>query len=261
MEATERRPAGAPSALLTLAELPRLFGEACSLPWGAGLLASARAGDGHPVMVLPGFLAGDESTIVLRGYLRRLGYEVMPWALGRNLGSVALQEALVRRFLQVSRRTGQPISLVGQSLGGVFSRELARRYPDRVRQVVTLGSPFGIRDGSSTVSVVRGAFRRLSGASVERMRARLPSLQAPPVRCTAVYSKTDGVVSWRSCIERSAHNTENIEVYGSHCGMSVHPAVLYAVADRLQQPLDDWAPFRDAQGCSSLLYPKPVYAD
>ena len=130
--------------------------------------------------------------------------------------------------------------------------------------MILAGATIFLTEGISNaaaVAVVRNMFQRVSGASVERMRERVLGIDAPPVRCTAIYSKTDGVVHWRSCIERRQENTENIEVYGSHCGMAVHPAVLYAIANRLYQSIDAWEPFRSQPTCVSMLYPEPAYAE
>src|SRR5438093_764974 len=117
------------------------------------LLGRAPAGDGHPVLVLPGWLANDRSTQALRWFLRDRGYHVHGWKLGRNLGpSSRLAPALGQRFTALRARHGRKLSLIGWSLGGIYARELARRFPDDVRQVITLASPF--RDPSAT-SVAR----------------------------------------------------------------------------------------------------------
>ena len=120
------------------------------LKWGrspasAPYLQLVERGDGHPVIVLPGFTASDQSTRLLRRYLRSIGYDARPWNLGRNLG---LREAgafdeLHRELDRVDASAGKRASLVGWSLGGVHARNLAKRAPDRVRQVISLGSPFG----------------------------------------------------------------------------------------------------------------------
>ncbi len=109
-----------PSAVLALTELPRALAEFGSLPWAAPLLATAPRGDGHPVLVLPGFTTTDRSTAVLRRYLTRMGYDAHTWDLGRNLGprAVGLQgEKLVDRLNAVHELTGKKVSLVGWSLG------------------------------------------------------------------------------------------------------------------------------------------------
>jgi pimeloyl-ACP methyl ester carboxylesterase len=197
-----------PRALLGALELPRTMFEMGSLAASAAYLQLVERGDGHPVIVLPGFTASDESTRLLRQYLRSIGYDARPWNLGRNLGlrEAGAFDALHQELERLAERTGRRASLVGWSLGGVHARNLAKRAPHQVRQVITLGSPLG---GSQP-------------------HAEIPS--------TAIYSRSDGVVAWRAAMEEPSAFTDNIEVYGSHCGLGFNPAVYYAIADRLSQP-------------------------
>ncbi|MEM6708072.1 MAG: alpha/beta hydrolase [Pseudomonadota bacterium] len=253
-----------PSWLYSASEPARVAAEAASFLSALPLLLSGPRGDGHTVMTLPGFLASDLSTRALRRVLNLLGYDAHPWELGRNTGRPDLIDSLAARFVDLSDAVGgAPISLVGQSLGGVLARELARRYPDRVRMVITLGSPFGLGDGQGTNPLVQSLFERVSTSSAEELRDYLltedPS-EPPPVPCAAIYSRTDGVVSWQSCIERDRPNTDNIEVLGSHSGMAIQPAVLHAVTDRLAQPPRFFERFERARGLRPYVYPQPVYA-
>ncbi|HEY8515855.1 MAG TPA: alpha/beta hydrolase [Candidatus Binatia bacterium] len=205
-------------------------------------LRSAPTGDGHPVLVLPGYLSDDVSTRVLRWFLRDRGYHVHGWRCGRNLGpSPEILQALGRRFLEIRERHGERISLVGWSLGGIFARELARTFPDAVRQVVTLASPF--RDVSAT-TVGRLAAFGLGPLPTPHIAAIAERLREPlPVPTTSIFSRTDGIVAWRSCLEQPGEQRENVEVMASHCGMGHHPAALLVVADRLAQPKGTWRPF------------------
>lgn len=252
-----------PSALLALTELPRAlaeFGSYAAL--AAPLHATAPRGDGHPVLVLPGFMTSDASTTVLRRFLRRLGYDARAWDLGRNLGPRAIGregEHLVAKLREIHERTGQKVSLVGWSLGGVMARLVAGRAPDAVRQVITLGSPFA---GSPRATNVWRLYEAMTGQKVDdpHTRGQLRELAAPPpVPSTAIYSKGDGVVAWENCREPATASTDNIEVHGSHCGLGVNPAVLYAVADRLAQPEDAWAPFK-RDGLKGFFYPEAGHA-
>ena len=257
-EAARGRP-GPPPMIYAATELLRVVGEAASLSlsW-MPLLASAPQGDGHPVLVLPGFAAGDGSTLVLRRFLSRLGYRTLPWGLGRNSGAPAQAFSLMRRFHRLAHTFAQPISIVGQSLGGVYAREIARKFPGAVRLVVTLGSPFAASSRQETNPLVRLLFERMSGVSIEQMRStmvRQDPRVPPPVPVTALYSKTDGVVNWRTCMEVETERTENIEVVGSHSGMTVHPLVLHVIADRLAQGCDDWLKFDRRQGMRALVFP------
>lgn len=244
-----------PSTWLTLTELHRAMFEFSTLPLASPLLARAPRGDGHSVLVLPGFIAGDRSTDPLRRYLRQLGYDAHAWELGRNLGPLAIGrqgEKLMERFMEVAETAQGKISLIGWSLGGVMARELAKRVPEAVRQVITLGSPF---TGDPMASKPTRFYQAVTGETMQDFEVRLKaSTQPPPMPSTAIYSKGDGVVAWQNCIEVAAPQTDNIEVHGSHCGLGVNPAVLFAVADRLAQPDGAWVPF-ERSGWRGAVYP------
>ncbi|HEX7436844.1 MAG TPA: alpha/beta hydrolase, partial [Caldimonas sp.] len=149
-----------PSRLLMLMEGRAVLGLAAfyaALPW----LRTAPPGDGHPVMVLPGLAASDASTGPLRGYLAKLGYAVQGWELGRNLGRRQVVDLhLVPRLRELCARTGRSVSLVGWSLGGILAREMAKRAPQDVRLVITLGSPFA---GGGRASNVARLLEAVSG--------------------------------------------------------------------------------------------------
>jgi pimeloyl-ACP methyl ester carboxylesterase len=217
--------------------------ELASLFTALPLLELAPRGDGHPVLVLPGWLASDFSTGALRWFLRRRGYHAHGWRLGRNHGPMPdLVQGLARRFVEISERHGRRVSLVGWSLGGIYARELARHFPDRVRQVITLASPFRYPEASNAAVL----FRRLhagrpSAYGPNDVRAQLSS--SLPVPATSIYSRSDGIVAWRSCIEQEGPGRQNVEVMSSHCGMGHHPVALHVIADRLAQPEDGWRPY------------------
>lgn len=244
---------GPPPMALLFAEGPRAVLESLTLgpcgPW----LRSAPGGDGHPVLVLPGFSAGDRSTRVLRRYLRRLGYGAHPWLQGLNLGvRRELREKLTHRVDELHQRYQRKVSLVGWSLGGIYAREIAKHMPEHVRQVVTLGSPFADAARATNASNLFAWFSERS--STEGRAAMTDRLRVPPeVPSSSIFSRTDGIVHWRSCLEPEAGHTENIEVPGSHCGLGFNPLVLYAVADRLGQPEGGWQPF-DRSGWRRYLY-------
>lgn len=257
LEVPERESNG-PSLWDSATELPRVMLEMTSLTYSLPWLATVPRGDGHTVMVLPGFTAGDGSTLVLRRFLKRLNYNPIPWDLGQNTGSVELQVRLRERFQQVLDEYSEKISLVGQSLGGVFARILAHERPDRIRQVITLGSPFASGTPDTVNTLVSRLFQTVSGMTREEMRDQMNDFPAssPPVPSTAIYSKSDGVVHWSTCLEYKAEQSENVEVLGSHSGMAFNPLVLNVIADRLAQPLGDWRPF-NRNGCRSFVYPTP----
>ncbi|WP_017671097.1 alpha/beta fold hydrolase [Blastomonas sp. AAP53] len=210
-------------------------------------------GDGHAVIVLPGFLAGDTSTRPMRGLLKDLGYATHGWDLGRNLRfTTEREQALYALLDRVHDESGSPVSLIGWSLGGLFAREMAKHSPDKVRQVISLGSPISSDRGYTNA---RHLFERLNGKTPEPLQqGRFQSLEeAPPVPTTSILSRSDGIVAWRASVQKAGPQAETLEVLASHCGLGVNPMVMVAIADRLAQPLDDWKPF-DRSGWRSLLY-------
>jgi pimeloyl-ACP methyl ester carboxylesterase len=246
-----------PSPLLRAMESRALF-EFGGLMAASPLLRLIGRGDDHPVLILPGFLAGDSSTVPLRSLLQGQGYWVHGWRLGRNLGPTPeVVDGLVERLLELHDRHGRTVSLVGWSLGGIYARRLARRYPDLVRQVITLGSPFRITpDDRSAASAWFDQLKPLHRIDHDDV---LPNLEGVPlpVPSTAIYTRTDGVVRWWQCLETVGEHAENIEVRGSHSGLGFNPAVIYAVSDRLAQAPDDWRPFSAPPG-SRYWYPHPA---
>ena len=233
----------APNAALWFTDYGRSLAEFGSLAWAWPILARAPRGDGHPVLVIPGLGASDVSTAFLRRFLRRLGYRTYSWKLGANLGPTAkIIDGMPARLEEIRSRNGQPVTIIGWSLGGIFARRLAREAPSAVRQVITLGSPIRLRDHRH--SNARWLYDYLRKHHVEQLALPLESGLAPlSVPATSIYSRIDGIVSWQSCLDLPAENAENIEVLSSHFGFGHHPAVLYAVADRLAQTPGQWAPF------------------
>lgn len=221
------------------------------------LLRLAPRGDGGPVLVFPGLVTGDLSTRPLRSFLSSHGYAVSGWGQGRNYGPRdGVAEGMIRSLRDIAHRSGRKVSLIGWSLGGLYARQLAKLRPDDVRTVITLGSPFAAHSRSTN------AWRVYEFASGKRADDREGDFgralsEPPPVPTTAVFSRSDGVCAWRGCVERPSALTENIEVQGSHCGLGHHPAVVYAVADRLAQPEGAWRPF-DRSGWRALIYPDPA---
>jgi pimeloyl-ACP methyl ester carboxylesterase len=221
-------------------------------PWEyAAMLAAAPwlrrlpAGDGHPVVVFPGLGATDLSTAPLRSFLTARGYVVYPWEQGFNFGPREGVLAACRARVQaVTERHGRAASLVGWSLGGIYARELAKELADRVRCVITLGTPFTGHPKATNAwrfyQLVSG-HRELDPVLVEQIR------QAPSCPTTSIFSKTDGIVAWPCSLNDDAPHTENIEVQASHVGMGMNPLALYAVADRLAQDPQEWKRF-DASG-------------
>jgi pimeloyl-ACP methyl ester carboxylesterase len=209
------------------------------------------AGDGHPVLVLPGFMAGDTSTIPLRTFLRSKGYAVSAWELGRNLGPTPeVMDRLPRLLRKVVKEHGRNASLVGWSMGGIYARWLARMHPDRVRQVVTLGSP--VRSVVRDTSNVSSLYDYMSPYHDDA----LPSLDggAPlEVPATAIHTRSDAIVPWQTCLIDPGAQSENVRVAGSHSGLGFNPAALYVVADRLGLEEGHWLPLRVRRWARSVV--------
>ena len=208
------------------------------------LLRRLPKGDGHPVLVFPGFTTGDRSTEPLRRLLRDLGYRTYSWGLGVNVGPTPrILEGIFERLDRAHGRDGQRVSLIGWSLGGIYARELARARPDLVRQVITLGSPIQmIENDESSASRIWDSLSQYhaQGFRSPDREADRPLLNVP---ATSIYSRTDGVVNWKACLIRKSDRSENIRVYGSHCGLGFNTAAIYAISDRLAQPPDQWRHF------------------
>jgi pimeloyl-ACP methyl ester carboxylesterase len=231
--------------LLAVTEPARTLASAGAFAAGLPLFALAPRGDAHPVLVLPGLMASDLSTHVLRSWLGRLGYPVVGWALGRNRGpSDEVTRQLPALVDRLANEHGAAVSIVGWSLGGIYARRLALRIPAQVRQVISLGSPFALAgrpvDGTPGARV----YQRLNPGPTNRRVSR-GSLSRPlPMPSTSVYSRWDGVVDWRQCRQQPGPRSENVAVRSSHLGMGHDPAVLWVIADRLAQPQHAWLPFQ-----------------
>ena len=244
MTSNARRGAQGPPLALFLAEGLRSAQEANATILASPLLAALPRGDGSPVLVLPGLLTGDVNTSALRWWLSRAGNDAHTWQLGLNVGPVRrVEQGLSRRLLQLAESSGQKVSVVGWSLGGLYARSLARRHPEAVRQVLTLGSPF--RQRTDHRSPANGIYRALAKWHVSESDLVVfeASHEPVPVPATAIYSRSDGVASWQNCIDVVSPTCENIRVRASHFGLPVNASVVYALADRLAQPPGSWTPF------------------
>ncbi len=244
-----------PSFFLFATESGRAIAEYGLYRIGHHFMDKSNQGKGHPVLVIPGFMASDWSTGPLRRFLDDLGYNSYTWDLGRNYGSPNYVQALHDRLKAIQSENQEKVTLVGWSLGGVYAREVARDFPDLVQQVITLGSPFA---GLTKKNNVAWLYKLISGNEVSDINPEfLDRLkEPPPVPVTAIYTKGDGIVSWEHCMEKEAEEyplVQNIEVYGSHCGLGHNLAVLKLIANRLNQQ-GEWKPF-SPDWLQTYLYP------
>lgn len=219
------------------------------------LLRRFGRGDSHPVLVMPGFTAGDASTVVLRSMIRSWGYWAHGWGLGTNLGPTrAVREGIHQRLDALHARHGAKVTVIGWSLGGLYARELARDMPDKVRQVITLGSPIQMtpedRSNASAIS------ERLQKHFDPNWHWRPDFAQGIlPVPSTSIYTRTDGVVRWQLCLDVVDDQHDNVEVKASHIGLGFNPSALLVIADRLNRREGEWKPFRPLPGLGGF-YPK-----
>jgi pimeloyl-ACP methyl ester carboxylesterase len=216
--------------------------------------AALPSGDGHPVVIFPGLASDARALAPLKALCSRLGYATHDWGRGFNTGPQGnVDEWLAALALEVCELLDEadaPATLIGWSLGGIYARELAKKMPGRVRQVITIGTPFA---GTVDQTHAGIAYRLLNGSQAmldAAMQRRLAT--PPPVPTTSIYSRSDGVVSWRACVQTGAHGAvENLEVSGSHCGLGWNSEVFAVVADRLAQPLGAWRPHPRASGAAA----------
>jgi pimeloyl-ACP methyl ester carboxylesterase len=253
MAMTRRHPhSGRPRRTYSALEW-RALAELAALPWALPILLNAPRGDGHPVLLLPGFMGSELSLIGLQAFLRNRGYAVETWGLGRNIGFHAKHaRALEQKIRYLHHKTGRKVSLVGWSLGGVFALYGAHQVPECVRAVVTLGSPVSVdAQGSASPPLVKAMYRLIAhpmGTTAHAMQPRAKQLRdkkSLPMPLSCLYSLGDGVVPpQEATVEGDPKRHENIRVPGSHMGLGFNAVVLWIVADRLAQPEGRWRRFR-----------------
>ncbi|HEU4961614.1 MAG TPA: alpha/beta hydrolase [Sphingomonas sp.] len=226
----------APSKLAMAAELPRAAWTIGSLAFARAKLMAAPRGDGRPVLLLPGLFTSDVSNAVLRRYLEALGYRAFGWRLGNNLSLRTIGpggERLRARIAALAEETGEPVTLVGVSLGGVMARFAAQRWTGLVREVITVSAPFA---GSPRATNLWRTYQWLTGERIDSPEAEalLAECAAPlPVPATAIWSRSDGFVNGMICHDPADPACRNIHIASSHMGVQVKPDVMRAIADVL----------------------------
>lgn len=210
-----------------------------------GISKKPKSGNGHPVMVLPGFMSSARSTSFLRKHLANIGYDVYDWGLGRNYGKLEFLDLLLEKLDEIHTKTGEKVSLIGWSLGGIFARQAGKARPEIINQIITLGSPFS---GISEPNNIHWLYSLITGGKEVRdidqeFLEDIPKPAAVPT--TAIYSKEDGVVPWEMCLEKDEDAIhQNIQVRGSHIGLGVNMSVISIIENRLKQSPENWKKFK-----------------
>ena len=245
-----------PKLIYPILEVARAVSELLALRQFGRLLDKVPGGDSQPVMTLPGFGGSDGSTKHLRKYIDKWGYDAHPWSMGRNLyptDTTGLEgvfevmdnvtETVGKRLREIKSETGKKTSLVGWSLGGIYSRQIAAAFPDLVRQVVTLGTPYG----DPRANILWPLIRRVNTSpepTTQNIEEWIDRANVPiEVPLSVLWSNSDGFVPPGIARQQECPITENIHVCSSHSGFVVNPMAFYVLADRLAQPEEDWQRF------------------
>lgn len=202
-------------------------------------------GDGHPVLLLPGLATNDASTIFIRRRLSQLGYQAHHWRLGWNVRFDEDRiEGLKNELDYMHDLYAEEISIVGISLGGIYARFLANYSPSKVRQIITIGSPFAGKEPIVTYGSYLYDFLNRDHTSQELLEKYGGMFRTDPmVPSTSIYSKSDGIVHWKYSIQKPGPLRENIEVKSGHISLACNPQVIELVADRLINTKNNWKPF------------------
>ena len=228
MDPDDRAPSGWRRLGEAMWQLPRVFA-------GLGPMGARGPEGGPPVLVVPGFMASDRSTMELRRGLARGGWRVHPWEMGVNKG--ARIDTLVRLKSRLDAvHDPRRVVLVGWSLGGLFARELARAHPEMVRAVVTLGSPFS--GDLKTNNNIRRFYEWIAGHPVDQ--PPFPRItDKPPVPTLALWSRRDGIVSVRSARGLDDERDKQVEIDTTHMGFAVSRAALARINREIAIFLDE----------------------
>jgi dienelactone hydrolase len=220
------------------------------------LLKILPPGDGHTIMTIPGFMGADGSTSRLRKFLNNRGYHAIPWGLGRNASDVRSQDideflahrartedAIAVRVEEEFKASGRKLTLIGWSLGGLYAVALAHRYPQWIRQVITLGTPYGDPRGTALYSVMGSLYdHEVEEEALERWVAHTYSGGRLRVPVLALYSESDGIVgAGIAKCQGDPRYVTNMAVVASHVGFPFNPLVFAVIANHLVEPHERWA--------------------
>lgn len=211
-----------------------------------------------PVLLMPPYLGNDNSTTFVRKYLKSVGFKTYKWDLGVNMINSKSLPKLIEKLDEIYEKHQEKVSLVGWSGGGIFAKIIANRYPEKVEQLITIGSPvWGVINMKTpivrTLEFVRGTKLR------ERNLKFIKELEEiPTVPITCIYTKTDGLIPWKNCMEAETYRDDikNVEVFGSHCGMGANATVLLTVANALSTNLEKVEKKSIIEKVETLFFPK-----
>lgn len=210
--------------------------------WRAGLevarlvaatptLWRAPRGDGAPVVLVPGWKSSPASMVPLRSFLRHLGHDARDWELGVNQGRPERDAArLAAQVARLASAAGRPVTLIGWSLGGTVAREAARQAPADLAHVITYGTPVV---GGPTHTIGARSYGPEESARISSLVEKLDAASPISVPITAIFTRRDGIVSWRACIDRTSPEVRHVEVSSTHISMGIDPDVWRIIADRL----------------------------
>ena len=211
-----------------------------------------------PVLLMPPYLGNDNSTAFVRKYLKSVGFKTYKWDLGVNMINSKYLPKLIEKLDEIYEKHQEKVSLVGWSGGGIFAKIIANRYPEKVEQLITIGSPvWGVKNMKTPLVNV---LEFLRGKSLrERNKKFIKELEEiPEVPITCIYTKTDGLVPWKNCMEAETFRSDikNVEVFGSHIGMGANATVLLTVANALNSNLETSKEKNLIEKVETLFYPK-----
>ena len=234
-----------------------------ALEWGSmfglyHILPKKKQGNNRPVLLMPPYLGSDRSTRFVRKYLKAAGFATYKWELGVNMINSKYLPKMIERLDEIYLKHHQKVSLVGWSGGGIFAKIIANRYPDKVERLITIGSPvWGVKNMQTPLvkmlEFLRGrTLRERNGKFLKELE------EIPRVPVTCIYTKTDGLVPWKNCMEAETidANIKNVEVYGSHMGLGANASVLVTIANTLLEDASDTKTSKFISNVEQLFFPK-----
>jgi alpha/beta superfamily hydrolase len=225
-----------PSFILHLTEVIRAIYQAIKAWFFMRSYTYENVGKNRPILVVPGLMGTDLSTKMLRSFLSKMGFRVLGWEMGRNLGKFQDLQPLTQKVKNFHEKTGKKVILIGWSMGGIFVREIGKRAPESVNQLITMGSPFGNIHAPNNAKWV---FDLLNKGRKELPEFENQIHEPAPLPTLAIYSKSDGIVPWEACMERVEDDLhKNHEAVSSHFGMGTNKEIFKLVLDRAAMEFD-----------------------